>query len=61
MNKHAPTGNQNVAKAALWLALPALFVLKGNSKALAAQAAAASGAKALSARQALATPRKAMT
>ena len=42
------------------LALPAVWVLKGNSKALAAQAAAASGAKALSARQAigqaLATP-----
>ena len=42
------------------LALPAVLVLKGNSKALAAQAAAATGAKALSAReaisQALATP-----
>jgi len=42
------------------LALPAVFVLKGNSKALVAQAAAASGTKALSARQAigqaLATP-----
>lgn len=42
------------------LALPAVFLLKGNSKALAAQAAAASGVKALSAReaiaQALATP-----
>ncbi|MFS2032919.1 MFS transporter [Polaromonas sp. CT11-55] len=36
------------------LALPAALVLKGNSKALAAQAAAASGAKALSARQAIA-------
>ncbi len=44
----------------LLLALPAVYVLKGNSKALAAQAAAASGAKLLSARQAivqaLATP-----
>ncbi|MFN9474635.1 MFS transporter [Acidovorax sp.] len=42
------------------LALPAAYVLKGNSKALAAQAAAASGVKALTAReaigQALATP-----
>lgn len=42
------------------LALPAVFVLKGNSKALAAQAAASSGTKALGAReaigQALATP-----
>lgn len=42
------------------LALPAVWVLKGNSNALAAQAAAASGKKALSARQAigqaLATP-----
>lgn len=42
------------------LAVPAVLVLKGNSKALAAQAAAASGTKALSARQAisqaLATP-----
>lgn len=42
------------------LALPAVFVLKGNARALAAQAAAASGRKALSAReaisQALATP-----
>jgi len=36
------------------LALPAALVLKGNSKALAAQAAAASGVKALSARQAIA-------
>jgi MFS family permease len=46
--------------ALLLLALPAVYVLKGNSKALAAQAAAASGAKLLSARQAivqaLATP-----
>ncbi len=44
----------------LLLALPAVWVLKGNSNALAAQAAAASGKKALSAReaisQALATP-----
>ena len=44
----------------LLLALPAVWVLKGNSQALAAQAAAASGTKALSAReaisQALATP-----
>lgn len=42
------------------LALPAVWVLKGNSNALAAQAAAASGQKALTAReavaQALATP-----
>ena len=42
------------------LALPAVFVLKGNSKALAAQAAVASGTRSLSAReaiaQALATP-----
>ncbi|WP_296447749.1 MFS transporter [Rhodoferax sp. UBA5149] len=42
------------------LALPAVWVLKGNSNALAAQAAAASGSQALSARQAirqaLATP-----
>ncbi len=42
------------------LALPAALVLKGNAKALAAQAAAASGTRALSARQAigqaLATP-----
>lgn len=42
------------------LALPAVWVLKGNSRALAAQAAAASGQKTLSAReaigQALATP-----
>ena len=42
------------------LALPAVWVLKGNSQALAAQAAAASGKKALTAkeaiRQALATP-----
>ncbi|MEO7646020.1 MAG: MFS transporter, partial [Burkholderiaceae bacterium] len=42
------------------LALPAVWVLKGNSQALAAQAAAASGVKALTAkeaiRQALATP-----
>ncbi|MDP3828495.1 MAG: MFS transporter, partial [Polaromonas sp.] len=42
------------------LALPAVWVLQGNSNALAAQAAAASGKKALSApqaiRQALATP-----
>lgn len=42
------------------LALPAVFVLKGNSNALAAQSAAASGVKALTAReaigQALATP-----
>ncbi|MDO9403413.1 MAG: MFS transporter [Polaromonas sp.] len=42
------------------LALPAVWVLRGNSKALAAQAAAASGIKALSAReaivQALSTP-----
>ncbi len=42
------------------LAVPAVLVLKGNSNALAAQAAAASGTKALSARQAisqaLATP-----
>lgn len=42
------------------LALPAVFILKGNANALAAQAAAASGQKALSARQAisqaLATP-----
>lgn len=42
------------------LAVPAVLVLKGNSKALAAQAAAASGTKALSARraisQAIATP-----
>jgi predicted MFS family arabinose efflux permease len=37
----------------LLLALPAVFVLKGNSKALAVQAAAASGTKALSARQAI--------
>lgn len=36
------------------LALPAAFVLKGNSKALAAQAAAASGTQALTARQAIA-------
>ena len=36
------------------LALPAALVLKGNSKALAAQAAAASGVKPLSARQAIA-------
>lgn len=36
------------------LALPAVFVLKGNSKALAAQAAAASGTQALTARQAIA-------
>lgn len=36
------------------LALPAAFVLKGNSKALAAQAAAVSGVKALTARQAIA-------
>lgn len=36
------------------LALPAVFVLKGNSKALAAQAAAASGVKALTAREAIA-------
>lgn len=35
------------------LAVPAVLVLKGNSKALAAQAAAASGTKALSARQAI--------
>jgi len=35
------------------LALPAVFVLKGNSNALAAQAAVASGKKALSARQAI--------
>jgi MFS family permease len=44
----------------LLLALPAVWVLKGNSNALAAQAEAASGKKALSAReaisQALATP-----
>jgi predicted MFS family arabinose efflux permease len=39
--------------ALLLLALPAVYVLKGNSKALAAQAAAASGAKLLSARQAI--------
>jgi len=42
------------------LALPAVFILKGNSKAIAAAAAAASGRKALTAReaigQALATP-----
>ncbi len=42
------------------LALPAVFVLKGNSKAMAAKAAAASGVKSLTAReairQALATP-----
>ena len=42
------------------LALPTVWVLKGNSKALAAQAAAASGQKALTAReavaQAMATP-----
>lgn len=42
------------------LALPAVFILRGNANALAAQAAAASGQKALSARQAigqaLATP-----
>ncbi|RYX95258.1 MAG: MFS transporter [Comamonadaceae bacterium] len=42
------------------LALPAVYFLKGNSKAIAAQAAAASGVKALSAReaigQALSTP-----
>jgi len=42
------------------LALPAVFILKGNANALAAQAAAVSGQKALSARQAigqaLATP-----
>ena len=42
------------------LALPAVWVLKGNSQALAAQAAAASGVKALTAkeaiRQAIATP-----
>jgi MFS family permease len=37
----------------LVLALPAVFVLKGNSKALAAQAAAASGTRALNARQAI--------
>ncbi|WPC68555.1 MFS transporter [Rhodoferax ferrireducens] len=37
----------------LALALPAVFVLKGNSKALAAQAAAASGIQALNARQAI--------
>lgn len=36
------------------LALPAALVLKGNSKALAAQAAAASGTQALTARQAIA-------
>jgi predicted MFS family arabinose efflux permease len=36
------------------LALPALWVLKGNSQPLAAQAATASGVKALSARQAIA-------
>ncbi|MEI8030322.1 MAG: MFS transporter [Comamonadaceae bacterium] len=46
--------------ALLLLALPAVYVLKGNSKALAAQAAAASGIRPLSARQAivqaLATP-----
>ncbi len=36
------------------LALPAVLVLKGNSKALAAQAAAASGVKALTAREAIA-------
>lgn len=35
------------------LAVPAVLVLKGNSKALAAQAAAASGTQALSARQAI--------
>lgn len=35
------------------LTVPAVLVLKGNSKALAAQAAAASGTKALSARQAI--------
>jgi MFS family permease len=35
------------------LALPAVWVLKGNSNALAAQAAAASGTQALSARQAI--------
>ena len=35
------------------LAVPAVLVLKGNSNALAAQAAAASGTKALSARQAI--------
>lgn len=46
--------------AIMLLALPAVFVLKGNSRALAAQSAAASGVEALSAReairQALATP-----
>ncbi|NMM79453.1 MFS transporter [Acidovorax sp. SRB_14] len=36
------------------LALPAVFILRGNANALAAQAAAASGQKALSARQAIA-------
>ena len=36
------------------LALPAVFLLKGNSKAMAAQAAAASGIKPLSAREAIA-------
>lgn len=35
------------------LALPAVFILKGNANTLAAQAAAASGQKALSARQAI--------
>jgi MFS family permease len=39
--------------ALILLAIPAVLVLKGNSKALAAQAAAASGTKALSARQAI--------
>lgn len=39
--------------ALILLAVPAALVLKGNSKALAAQAAAASGTKALSARQAI--------
>ena len=54
---------RSAAPLALWLvllALPAVWVLKGNSNALAAQAAAASGQKALTAReaiaQALATP-----